>query len=87
MLIHARRTAQGYTATQRKGQNMVRTYTDVMGRTQHAVDGPNGTYLVTRQNPRKDYEVWRSDSIRTAGKAATLETALARARGLAGVES
>jgi len=64
-----------------------RTYTDFMGRTQHAVDGPNGTYLVTRKNTRADFEIWRSDSIRTAGTAASLGTALARARGLAGVES
>jgi hypothetical protein len=64
---------------------MARTYTDFMGRTQYAVDGPNGTYLVTRKNTREDYAIWRSDSIRTTGYAATLETALARARGLAGV--
>jgi len=66
---------------------MTRTYTDFMGRTQHAVDGPNGTYLVTRKNPRADFEIWRSDSIRTASTATTLDTALTRARGLAGVKS
>jgi hypothetical protein len=66
---------------------MTRTYTDVMGRTQHAVDGPKGTYLVTRSKPWGDFTIWRSDSIRTAGTAATLESALARARGLAGVKA
>lgn len=70
-----------------KGRHMVRTYLDFKGRAQYAVDGPNGTYLVTRKSMHEDYEVWRSDSIRTAGKAATFEAALARARGLAGIEA
>lgn len=64
---------------------MVRTYLDFKGRAQYAVDGPNGTYLVTRKSMHEDYEVWRSDSIRTAGKAATFEAALARARGYRGL--
>lgn len=64
---------------------MIETYTDVLGRTQYAVTGPNGDYLVTRKNERSTWEVRRSDSLHTTAREATLDRALKRAKRVAGV--
>jgi hypothetical protein len=44
------------------------TYTDVLGRTQHRVTGPNGNFLVTRKDRFAPFEVWRSDSLNTIAR-------------------
>lgn len=64
---------------------MIKPYKDFFGRTQYSVAGPKGRYLVTRKNERESWEIWRSDSIRTASTARTLKQALARAEGYAGI--
>ena len=63
-----------------------RTYVDATGRTQHAVDGPVGTVLVTRTYAQDDWQVWHSDShATTVGRYADREQALVRAERAAGV--
>ncbi|OJZ68181.1 hypothetical protein BRW64_00875 [Mycolicibacterium diernhoferi] len=57
-----------------------------MGRTQYAVDGPRGTFLVTRKNDRELWSVWRSDSLNTAARMANTVRAIERAAELSGVE-
>jgi hypothetical protein len=62
-----------------------RTYTDVMGREQYAVDGKHGTYLVTRDSNRKPHENWdswqvrKSDSLSTVARHQLVERAIERA--------
>lgn len=63
-----------------------RTYADAMGRTQYAVDGPRGTFLVTRKNDREPWSVWRNDSLNTNARMANTVRAIERAAELAGIE-
>lgn len=62
-----------------------RTYTDVTGRTQYAVDGPRGTFLITRKNDSELWTVWRSDSLGTSARLRNTARAIERAAELAGV--
>jgi hypothetical protein len=64
----------------------IRTYTDALGHTQRAVDGPNGTWAITRQDEHSLYEVWKSDSLTTDYRDRDGGRALAKALELAGVE-
>lgn len=66
--------------------SIIRTYTDATGRTQRAVDGPNGTYLITRKNDSDPFAVWKSDSLNTQGKHRDPAAALEHACRLAGVD-
>lgn len=66
--------------------NAIRTYTDLLGRTHKAVDGPNGTYLITRTNEGDRYEVWKSDQLNAQGRYRDPTTALERACQLAGLD-
>ena len=63
----------------------IRTYTDARGRQQRAVDGPNGTYLITRRSDSEPYVVWESDSLDAAGRFGDPAAALERACTLAGI--
>lgn len=63
---------------------VVRGYVDLRNRAQTAVDGPHGTFLVTRKCDGDPFEVWRSDSLRTAHRTPNHAGAIARARSLAG---
>lgn len=60
------------------------TYTDVTGREQCAVEGPNGTFLVTSKNDFQPYEVWRNDSLKTHWRGPNFDRALEKARTAAG---
>lgn len=62
-----------------------RTYVDVMGRTQYAVDGPGGTWLITRHRAGDPWEVWRSDTTFSVARCATVELAVQRAAVKAGL--
>lgn len=64
----------------------IRTYVDPLGREQRAVEGPNGTYLVTRDNEREPYLVWKSDSIDITYRTSDPVVALEKALKAAGVE-
>ena len=64
----------------------IRPYEDALGRSQTAVDGPNGTYLITRASERDLYEVWRSDSLTTVKRTRDEVEALQAAMQAAGVE-
>jgi len=61
-----------------------RVYTDALGRTQYAVDGPKGAFLVTRPDQHANWNVWRSDSLRTVAQARQLGRAIALASKLCG---
>ncbi|MCB0924959.1 MAG: hypothetical protein KDB50_10530 [Mycobacterium sp.] len=63
-----------------------RAYVDAMGRTQYAVDGPGGTWLVTRHRAGDPWEVWRSDTTYSVARCATVERAVAVAARRADVE-
>jgi hypothetical protein len=65
---------------------VLRTYVDSTGRTQRAVDGPNGTFLITSKRDGEPFEVWRSDSLHTIARTRDGAVALARAMRAAGVE-
>lgn len=43
----------------------VRRYDTMTGRAAYAVDGPRGHFLVTPARRRGDWEVWRSDELRS----------------------
>ena len=82
LAAEAARVADSASAT-----GTIRPYDDALGRRQTAVDGPNGTYLVTRDNDFAPYLVWKSDEAHRAvyrGKDAAL--ALEKACKAAGVE-
>lgn len=65
----------------------IRPYTDALGRSQTAVDGPNGTYLITRSGLTRDlYEVWKSDSLTTVKRTRNGAEALEAACKAAGLE-
>ena len=64
----------------------IRTYTDALGRTQRAVDGPNGTFAITRHNDADPFEVWKTDSLSTSWRGRDGGRALAKALELAGIE-
>ena len=64
---------------------IVETYTDVMGREQVRVAGPNGTWLVTanQRTGGRSFEVWKSDSVAKALYAKTRESGIRQATYLA----
>lgn len=64
-----------------------RGYVDVSGRQQYAVDGPRGTFLITRKRDSDAWEVWRSDSLSTAARNRNLDRAVAIAAARAGLEA
>ena len=64
----------------------LRPYRDITGRAQMAVDGPNGTYLITRANEREPFEVWKSDSLTAVYRTSDSLLALEKAMKAAGVE-
>jgi hypothetical protein len=66
----------------------LRTYTDTNGTAQTAVDGPNGTWLIThgRYPFDKEFTVWKSDSLKTDYRDSNIGRAIERAFRLAGVE-
>ncbi len=68
-------------------QAAVREFHDIVNRPQTAVDGPRGTYLITRNNKFEPYQVWRSDSLATEMRTNDLERAILKAARLAGVPS
>ncbi|CAJ1504230.1 hypothetical protein [[Mycobacterium] holstebronense] len=53
-----------------------RAYVDPMGRTQYAVDGPRGTYLITCHRSCDPWEVWRSDTTYSVARCATVDQAV-----------
>lgn len=67
----------------------LRTYTDHNGIEQTAVDGPNGTWLIThgRYPFDKEFSVWKSDSLRTDYRDSNIGRAIERAFRLAGVDA
>lgn len=62
-----------------------RCYVDALGRTQYAVDGPQGAYLVTRHRAGDPWEIWRSDSTWSIARSATAERGIEIAARRAGV--
>jgi hypothetical protein len=63
----------------------IRPYTDAGGRQQTAVDGPHGTFLITRKNDREAFEVWKSDSLNAIYRTSDAALALQKACKAAGV--
>ena len=73
----------GYNSTPPDISN-AREYLDVLGRRQYAVDGPRGTYLITRDRERDMWQVWLSTSLRTSSRHNVLPAAIQAASRLAG---
>ena len=66
--------------------SFARAYVDALGRTQFAVDGPGGTWLVTRHRAGDPWEVWKSDTTYSVARTATAEQGIAIAAKRAGVD-
>lgn len=66
----------------------IRPYIDFNGTEQTAVDGPNGTWLIThgRYPYDKEFTVWKSDSRKTDYRDRVLVNCIERAKRLAGWE-
>ncbi|MFZ2241652.1 MAG: hypothetical protein WAV90_19220 [Gordonia amarae] len=65
--------------------DFARSYVDPMGRTQYAVDGPKGTWLITRDRDGASWEVWASDTTRAVCRSHLLANAFERAASHAGL--
>ena len=72
--------------TPRHPRGTITTYTDVTGRTQTAVTGPNAHVLITRKTDREPFQVWHAGSLATLARTSDRARALEIACNAAGIE-
>lgn len=65
----------------------VNAYVPLSGKVCYSVRGPRGVFLVTPAKRRGDWQVWRSDSLRTAGYAQAADAGVLAAMRQSGVRS